>query len=165
MSETNEELVLEYQRTKSGRVFQKLMDKNLGAIIKMARSFSQGRDDYEDFVQEGWIAFERAAQKFTSDKKSKFITFATWAMKNQMIGYWKKTKPKFVTFSLDSVDEPQYHDKVSGRFLDLEYALGEIPAFQRRAVTKVYFSQESVNRSDRTMARMGRLSLKPLLLN
>lgn len=164
MTESNESLVIEYQKTKSGAAFQKLMDNNLGSVAKMALSFSQGGEDYEDFVQEGWIAFERAARKFENNKETKFITFATCTMKNQMIGFYKKNKAKFPTVPLeDESEEYACYDKPSGQLLDLDYALGKIPAFQRRSIMKVYFSKDSVNKSDLTMARMARISLKPIL--
>jgi RNA polymerase sigma factor (sigma-70 family) len=161
--EDNESLVAEYQATKSNQVFEKLVAANKGIVMKMAISFSQGRSDLDDYIQEGWIALERAAMRFDPDKKSKFITFATWVILNQMTGFYKKNKPKINEFSLDSVLEPSFHDRDPGIGADLDYYLGLILPFQRKSIMKVYFSDEKLTRSDHAMAGMGRRKIRKLM--
>ena len=163
MPDTNESLVAEYQTTKSNRVFEKLYAANQGIVMKMALSFSQGRNDLEDYIQEGWVAFERAAIRFDLEKKSKFITFATWVILNQMTGFYKKSKPKFAVFPLDSVLEPSFHDRDPGVGADLDYYLGQILPYQKKSIMKVYFSKEKLTRGDHAMAGMGRRKIKKLM--
>jgi RNA polymerase sigma factor (sigma-70 family) len=165
MSETNESLVAKYQETKSNRIFEKLVAANKGIIMKMAISFSQGRNDLDDYIQEGWIAFERAAMRFDPDKKSKFITFATWVILNQMTGFYKKNKPKFNEFPLDSVSEPSFYDRDPGIGADLDHFLGLILPYQRKSIMKVYFSKEKLTRGDHSMAGMGRRKIRKLMAN
>ena len=162
MEKTNEELVEEYQKTKSQDCFNKLLDQTKGLVKRLASSFC-GPNDFEDFQQEGFIALESAARKFDPGKSEKFSTLATITITHRMIRYRKTTVPNVVIIPFENAMSTAYYDKPAGRFDDLDYALSKIPKGQKARIMKVYFSKESHTRSEVTLAGCGINRMRQIL--
>ena len=164
-AESNEDLVKEYQKTKSNNCFKKLMENNQGLVHKIANSFVNNISNLEDYVQEGWVAFERAARKFDESRETKFSTIATTIIKNHLIQYKKNNNPRDIIFiPIDKIQPQIHYDRKAGQALDLDYALERIPPYQRNSILKCYFSNETLTKTDLTISRLARINMRKILL-
>ena len=164
IDESNENLVKEYQKTKSNNCFKKLMMNNQGLIHKIANSFANNISDLEDYVQEAWIAFEKAARKFDESRCTKFSTIAVTIIKNHLIQYKKNNNPKDIIFiPLEKVQSLIYKDRNPCQGSDIDYALDKIPPYQKNSILKCYFSNENITKTDLTISRLARINMKKFL--
>ena len=160
---SNEELAIQYQETKSNKVFNELMDQNIGLVKIICQGFVQNKDEEQDFHQEAFIAFERAAKTFKCEKNVKFTTWAAFLIKNQLIAFKDLMHPRGLYFTpLEVTHYPSYKENY-GAILDLKTALAKLPNWKRNAVTKHFFSSGPVTRSERMMSQWARDDMKVFL--
>ena len=93
LSSTQEELVLKNQRL----VYH--------LVNKLRRASSNC--DYDDMVSEGTIGLIKAAATFDDSKKTKFSTYASRCIKNEILMYFRKENRHMYDISLN---EPIAHD-------------------------------------------------------
>lgn len=98
---TNEELVLRYQEglETSFDCLDELVEANKGLVIFFARKyagFSNNVLAVKDLIQEGWIGFLNAVEKykFNEDNPVKFSTYAGKAITRQMFRAIDKNSPR-----------------------------------------------------------------------
>ena len=70
-----------------------LVDKHYGLVVTQALRFSSNKQDLEDHIQVGLIGLVKAIRNYDSEK-SKFSTFATTCIKNEIFRYIRKNKKK-----------------------------------------------------------------------
>ena len=86
---TNEELVLEYQKSHDVAVAEQLYRQNIAYLRKCARYWCSASDgsvvcSIEDLVQEGYIGMLKAAELFDDSMNAKFLTYAEYWVDNAM---------------------------------------------------------------------------------
>lgn len=154
-TDSNETLVAEYQKTRSTIAFNELLQKNTGLLKNLCRSFIQNESEAEDYYQEGRIAFERAARTFKHDRNTKFLTWASYLIKHQLINYKHLMHPKGLLFTpLEAHHYPSYKENY-GEIVDLKFALSKLSDWKRQAVIRHYFFSKS-SRSDKQISKKAR---------
>ena len=84
---TNEELVLQFKKTKDEKYFNELFKRNESLINKVLYKrleFNQIVISREDMYSQCLFGFVKAVNNFEVDKNIKFSTFATLAMDNEI---------------------------------------------------------------------------------
>lgn len=66
---------------------QKLVTHNLKFVVSVAKQYERKGVELEDLINEGNIGLVKAAQNFDPTKGFKFITFAIWSIRQQMLTY------------------------------------------------------------------------------
>ncbi len=147
---TNEELVAEFKRTKSNRIFEELLNQNIGTIKKL--SIENFQSDYEDWEQEAKIATLKAANDFDPMRGVKFITLMTKYIKTQFLSFRHKYRNDFRNVPLEEAKDVQDKAVEAGQSRDLHSAINQLSSWKKRAVVKVYFSQERHSPSEKQQA-------------
>jgi DNA-directed RNA polymerase specialized sigma24 family protein len=156
---TNEEIVGDYQRKPTNKVFNELLEQNMGLISKLAFEYSSVGAEREDLEQEATLVMLKIAQVFDPAHECKFATFLTKAIKNRFSTYHKQNPDPVNIVELDCAKNVQVKQRHPGEIIDLMDAIGSLPVWRRNAITKVYFSKGLPSRSDKQIA----LTTKPLL--
>ena len=89
---------------------EQLVRDNYGLVVSQALSFlSDNKIPLEDYIQAGLIGLLKSIRKF-EEKKSKFSTFASVCIKNEMLNLKRKNKKDLVIFNDDlvSINDPEY---------------------------------------------------------
>jgi len=89
---------------------EQLVRDNYGLVVSQALSFlSDNKIPLEDYIQAGLIGLLKSIRKF-EEKKSKFSTFASVCIKNEMLNLKRKNKKDLVIFNDDliSINHPEY---------------------------------------------------------
>ena len=87
-----EELFLEYHRTKSLKLRDELVEKNLHLAEILARRYSNRGIEFEDLYQVASYALVLAVTRFDPDKGVKFVTYATPTIIGEIKKYFRDTK-------------------------------------------------------------------------
>jgi len=74
---------------------EQLVNEHYGLVVSQAIRFSSQKSDLEDHIQVGLIGLLKAIRNYDPDQ-SKFSTFATVCIKNEIFRHIKKNKPKTV---------------------------------------------------------------------
>ena len=96
---------------------EQLVRDNYGLVVSQALSFlSDNKIPLEDYIQAGLIGLLKSIRKF-EEKKSKFSTFASVCIKNEMLNLKRKNKKDLVIFNDDlvSINHPEY---ISSNFFE-----------------------------------------------
>ncbi len=68
---------------KSVEVKNQIVQSNLRLVVSIAKRHVNGTDDFFGLISDGNISLIRAVEKFDYSRRTKFSTYATWAiMKN-----------------------------------------------------------------------------------
>jgi RNA polymerase primary sigma factor len=67
------------------RAKREMIERNLGLVRSIARSYSGRSVPFEDLVQEGTIGLIRAVEKFDYSRGLKFSTYAVWWIRRSMM--------------------------------------------------------------------------------
>lgn len=74
---------------------EQLVHTHYGLVVSQALRFSNNRSSVEDYIQVGLIGLLKAIRNYDSEK-SKFSTFATVCIRNEIFRYSRKNKPKTI---------------------------------------------------------------------
>tara|TARA_R100000808_G_scaffold5713_1_gene17220 strand:+ start:50291 stop:50806 length:516 start_codon:yes stop_codon:yes gene_type:complete len=74
---------------------EQLVHTHYGLVVSQALRFSNNRSYIEDYIQVGLIGLLKAIRNYDSEK-SKFSTFATVCIRNEIFRYTRKNKPKTI---------------------------------------------------------------------
>lgn len=74
--------------TEKDDVVERLIMSNQRLVFSLAKQYAKGKSDkILDYVNEGNIGIMNALDKFEPERGNKFITFATWYIRQAMSGY------------------------------------------------------------------------------
>lgn len=99
---TNEELCIEYKKSKDEKIYENLLNRNMGLVFKYfrnaIRNFPGSKDE---LIQVGRIAIWKAMINFDETKNTKFSTYLSIWLKNEYIkGFIKESFAISVPFHL-----------------------------------------------------------------
>ena len=117
-TKTTEELFLEYQKTKSSKIRNELVEKNLFLAEILARKYTGRGSDYEDLYQVASYALILAVDRFDPDKGIKFASYATPTIIGEIKKYFRDT--------MWSLKVPRRLKETSMRILEAKEYLLEI---------------------------------------
>jgi len=83
--EENEVAVKAFNGDENAR--QKLVTHNLRFVVSVAKQYQRDGIKVEDLINEGNIGLVKASHKFDPSKGFKFISFAVWSIRQQMLIY------------------------------------------------------------------------------
>lgn len=72
------------------KAIDELVKRNLRFVISVAKQYMQHNVTLEDLVNQGNIGLIEAAHRFEPDSNNKFITYAVWYIRRQIINYLSK---------------------------------------------------------------------------
>lgn len=88
MSPEEEAKVALRARNGDRAALEKLVNSNLRFVISVAKQYAAGRSkDMDDLINEGNLGLVEAAQEFDPSTGFKFITYAVWHIRKNMIRY------------------------------------------------------------------------------
>jgi len=70
----------------------RIAEANVRLIVATARSLSSSVDQMSDLIGEGMLPLIRAVELFDVDRGHKFSTYATWAVRNQMLRFLRRER-------------------------------------------------------------------------
>jgi RNA polymerase sigma factor (sigma-70 family) len=70
----------------------RIAEANVRLIVATARSLSSSVDQMSDLIGEGMLPLLRAVELFDVDRGHKFSTYATWAVRNQMLRFLRRER-------------------------------------------------------------------------
>lgn len=91
LTEEEESILLTKLNDQSEIVKQTLIKRNLRLVVYIARKFSNTKISMEDLVSIGAIGLIKAVSTFNSDKNTKFATYASKCIKNEILMDLRKT--------------------------------------------------------------------------
>ena len=96
---------------------ERLVSENYGLVVSQALSFlSDNKISLEDYIQAGLIGLLKSIRKFEKGK-SKFSTFASVCIKNEMLNLKRKNKRDLVIFNEDIVNS-NHPEFISSSFFE-----------------------------------------------
>lgn len=81
----------------------KLVESNLRFVLSVAKMYSSNPEDYADLVAAGNIGLVDAASKFDPTRGFKFISFAVWHIRKEMLAHLSESK-KLVRLPLNQIN-------------------------------------------------------------
>lgn len=69
-----------------------LVQHNLKFVVSMAKNYRDKGVPFEDLISEGNLGLYHAAEKYDGERKTRFITYAVWWIKNSFNECIKKSK-------------------------------------------------------------------------
>lgn len=78
---------------------EQLVHTHYGLVVSQALRFSNNRSSIEDHIQIGLIGLLKAIRNYDPEK-SKFSTFATVCIRNEIFRYTRKNKPKNIPLDI-----------------------------------------------------------------
>ena len=119
-------MVREQDENSYGVLFQKYIPVIRRLAAEYYRSFGSYGYDLDDFIQEGYLAFQKALRSFDEEKEILFYTFATVCIRRKLCSFCRKI----------SSDKKNISNEF---FVDYE----EYPVIDVHNDTEGYFSYES----------------------
>ena len=96
---------------------ERLVSENYGLVVSQALSFlSDNKISLEDYIQAGLIGLLKSIRKFETGK-SRFSTFASVCIKNEMLNLKRKNKRDLVIFNEDMVNS-HHPEFISSSFFE-----------------------------------------------
>ena len=84
----NEEYELAILITQGDReAYDRLVKANLRFVISIAKQYSRGGDSLSELIAQGNLGLLEAAQKFDPTRGFKFISFAVWFIRKEILSY------------------------------------------------------------------------------
>ena len=84
----NEEYELAIRITQGDReAYDRLVKANLRFVISIAKQYSRGGDSLSELIAQGNLGLLEAAQKFDPTRGFKFISFAVWFIRKEILSY------------------------------------------------------------------------------
>lgn len=98
---------------------EKIIEKNLGLIKKIAAKFLNSTIPQEDLIQEGILGLLQALERFDPKKEIKFSTYATFWIKKRIfeaVNYEKKQSLNSVHLIEETVADHSFPTKKDEKF-------------------------------------------------
>jgi len=106
-----------------------LVRDNYGLVVSQALSFlSDNKSSLDDYIQAGLIGLLKAIRNYDKDK-SKFSTFASVCVRNEMLNLKRKSKKDLVLFNDDILQGNHPEVIVSSFFEYIPDSIGEEERF------------------------------------
>lgn len=103
---TNEELCLEYQETKSNKLFEYFLSRNIALIMNYIQPILRKHfDQKEELVETCRVAMWEAMCKYSPDKECKFSTYVYYFFKKNVWHHWHSQLS--VTTSINAMNKLQ----------------------------------------------------------
>ena len=77
-------LFVEYKSTGNPKIKERLIIANLRWVITIAKQFNYPKARLEDLISEGNIGLMKAFDKFDTTRGARFLTFATWYIRQEI---------------------------------------------------------------------------------
>jgi RNA polymerase sigma factor (sigma-70 family) len=77
------------------RVRNKIVQGNLRLIVALARKLAGSLEQMSELISEGMVPLMRSVELFDISLGNRFSTYATWAVRNQMLRYLKRQRSLF----------------------------------------------------------------------
>jgi RNA polymerase sigma factor (sigma-70 family) len=87
--------------TEAERLRNRIAESNLRLVVAVAKKLSQSFDHLSELVSEGVIPLLRAVELFDVHRGFRFSTYATWAVRNQMLRMLRRQQTARETYSGD----------------------------------------------------------------
>lgn len=116
-AEETKNLLVEFHRTFSAPIKDKLVNHNLRLVLKIANKYSKA-SFIQDLIQEGSLGLIRAIEKFDVERNIAFSTYAHYWIRAQISRY-AKHHGKIIRFGTNDV-ERKYYDKISREIANTE---------------------------------------------
>jgi RNA polymerase primary sigma factor len=97
------------------RAMERLIEANLGFVVKVAAEYRNMGLPFEDLLGEGNVGLIEAARRFDADQGTKFITFAVWWVRKAILAA--------LNDHVGVVRVPENHRRKLRRIRDAEQAL------------------------------------------
>ena len=172
---TNEELVGEYQQTKSPEILDKILEQNEKLVKWLARKYKIKFDELyelEDLQQLARIGLWESVDKYHNDRGKTFASYALWYMKRKIIRHHAEIKSIQDAISLNKpvVDSDTeqlelipdkrrpYWEEIEGQEMRRQFRelLKEIlPADQWELVNRYYFKGEKLELKEQKKVTAG----------
>lgn len=100
-TETEIDLVRDFQLNKSQTAKSKLIEHNLRLVMYIAKKFESKKLDLQDLVSVGSIGLIKAVDSYKLDKNIKLATYASRCIENEILMYLRKINKSINDASLD----------------------------------------------------------------
>lgn len=81
------ELIEQYCYNGDEKAKERLIEGNLRFVVSVAKQYNVSSVDFEDLVNEGNIGLQEAIERFNPEKGVKFISYAVWWVRRNIIMY------------------------------------------------------------------------------
>jgi len=112
------------ERIKAGddKAVEILVQKNLRYVIAIAKRYAENTEELKELICEGNLGLVLAAQRFDSNFNLRFVTYATWYIKQKVLGALNKASAMWVP-----LNKTQKRKLISRSSLELEQKLERRP--------------------------------------
>ena len=100
-TDTEAELVKDFQDNKDLTAKSKLIEHNLRLVMYIAKRFESNKLDMQDLVSVGSIGLIKAVDSYKLDKNIKLATYASRCIENEILMYLRKANKSINDLSLD----------------------------------------------------------------
>ena len=100
-TETEAELVKEFQDNQNLSAKSKLIEHNLRLVMYIAKRFEGNKLDMQDLVSVGSIGLIKAVDSYKLDKNIKLATYASRCIENEILMFLRKANKSINDLSLD----------------------------------------------------------------
>lgn len=100
-SETEANLVKEFQENQNLSAKSKLIEHNLRLVMYIAKRFENNKLDMQDLVSVGSIGLIKAVDSYKLDKNIKLATYASRCIENEILMFLRKANKTINDLSLD----------------------------------------------------------------
>jgi RNA polymerase primary sigma factor len=133
----------------SDSAVDELVRRNLRFVVSVAKQYARKDVPVEDLVNEGNIGLVEAARRFDPSAGNKFISYAVWYIRKDIMSYLSK-KSREIRLPINKINSmTDFNNKVSeikqtlGREVGLEDLLGTMDGFTDNAIIDMLNIQNS----------------------
>jgi RNA polymerase primary sigma factor len=143
------------------RSFERLIEANLGFVVRVATEFRNLGLPFEDLLNEGNLGLIEAARRYDATKGTKFITYAIWWIRKSILRALAERSAlvRLPSYQMKKVREIRRAEEVLRRVLGRKPWRSEISRTLDRTETQVeqalQFTQHSMSLDDTTHAEGG----------
>jgi RNA polymerase primary sigma factor len=126
-------------RAGSMRARDRLVEANLGFVVKVASEYRNLGLPFEDLLNEGNLGLIEAAHRFDASKGTKFITYAIWWIRKSILKALSERSAlvRVPTYQMKKVREIQETEQRLRRRLGRKPERAEISASLERSLSKI----------------------------
>ena len=151
---TNEQLVEKIQQGEDrNKNLELLFRQNTGFIVKMAKLFT-GIAELDDLAQEGYIGLMEAAERWSAEKNTPFIRYASYQIRSNMLRFIENCRST-VRVPVNQQGRIRAYQRLIDRFIKIH---GREPS-KRELRTLLGLSRHQIDEIQRTLNVMSMCSL------